>query len=75
MGLPPELGFGALDLGLFLAAVAASLWVYGSRDTHGYVTVGYRVPFAKLPPRAKTKVYVALALGASFMALFLYRVT
>lgn len=68
IGLPPELGFGGLDLVLLGVAAASALWVHFSRDTHGFITVGYRVPFRELPRSAKAKVYFSLLCGLAFGA-------
>ena len=61
-------GFGFLDLCLLVIALASVAWVHFSHDTHGYITVGYRVPFHKLPTRAKAKVCFSLACGVALLA-------
>jgi len=71
--MPPELGFGAVDVVALVVAVASSIWVYASRDTHGYVTVGYRVPFHELPWAAKRKGFLARVAYLTVFALFASR--
>jgi hypothetical protein len=63
LGIPAEAGVGWPEAFLVGVSVALSLSVFLSRDTHGYITVGYRTPFQRLPAHARWRIYLAIAVG------------